>query len=63
MTVERGTCPRCDSGEVVYLLFGMPASADFYDDLEPWQRHQGCLVPDHDRVCQTCDHRWQAQEG
>jgi hypothetical protein len=40
----------------------MPASADFYDALEPWQQQQqGCLVPDHDRVCQTCDHRWQAQ--
>jgi len=47
---ERGTCPRCASGEVVHFAFGLPANPD---SAPPWLRFAGCVVDgtEVDRRC------------
>ena len=56
--VERGTCPRCGSSDVVHLVIGMPASSDDVDSGPAWVRWVGCVHPGHDRECRSCDARW-----
>lgn len=57
---ERGTCPRCGSGEVVHIVYGMPADVV---EAPPWIRFGGCVVridSEIDRICEACDLRWLA---
>jgi len=56
---RRGTCPKCGSGEVLHLVFGLPGNPEAEPD---WVRFEGCVidgVPD-DRECESCGHRWVA---
>lgn len=54
---ERGTCPRCGSGEVVHLVIGMPGPSGDVGGPE-WVRWVGCVHPGHDRECRSCGATW-----
>jgi hypothetical protein len=55
----RGTCPSCGSGEVMHIVFGLPADPDA---LPSWKRLGGCVVDDEiaDRHCESCGLEWTA---
>lgn len=54
----RGTCPRCGSGEVTHVMFGMPAFED-YEQSPPWVEFAGCVVEGaRARYCDDCGHGW-----
>ncbi len=61
MTVKRDRCPQCQSPEVHHLYYGMVTS-DAYEGLEPWEHQMGCLVEDHDRICEACNHKWSSRQ-
>ena len=58
---DRITCPRCGSGDVWPIVYGMPdpdsVARGGWDGLVMG----GCVVdPDNPtRACQACHHRWQ----
>lgn len=55
---DRGTCPRCGSGEVAHLVIGMPAGPDVMQDGPEWEVWVGCVHPGHDRECRACGVVW-----
>ena len=59
------TCPRCGSGDVLPIMYGMPGPEMTRDSLAGRVALGGCvLVPDApDRLCQNCRHRWREGPG
>jgi hypothetical protein len=62
MTEQPAHCPRCNSGRVAAILYGLP---DFGDELD--RRLEageivlgGCVVHRDDPAwhCRDCEHRW-----
>lgn len=57
--VERGSCPRCGSGEVTHLVIGLRAEPPG-PDTPSWLAFVGCCHPGHDRGCADCGLEWTA---
>jgi hypothetical protein len=56
----RGSCPRCESGNVIHYLYGRYVP-DPERRLPEWVHVSGYLVypgHDHDRECGRCGHLW-----
>ncbi len=59
------TCPRCDSQNVVPILYGMPGPEMFEESRRGEVALGGCVVfpdaPDH--TCRNCGHDWREEEA
>jgi hypothetical protein len=55
---ERGRCPRCGSGRVAHLVYGLP-TRDLIESAPAWVWFPGPVVdgPDN-RDCGGCGHTW-----
>ena len=55
---ERGRCPRCGSGRVAHLVYGVP-TRDVIDSAPAWVWFPGAVVDGpEDRDCGACGHTW-----
>ena len=59
------TCPRCGSGDVLPIMYGMPGPEMTEESLAGRVALGGCVVfPDApDRLCQNCGHDWREGPG
>ena len=53
----RGTCPRCDSEQVLHHIIGMPL-ADAYASSPPWVIWEGSTGLGPERECEGCAFAW-----
>jgi rRNA maturation protein Nop10 len=61
---NRGTCPRCGSGDVIHVVHGMPAPFEL-EWAPQWVEFAGCVV-DGELTTRRCDHcgaRWNPSGG
>jgi hypothetical protein len=53
-------CPRCDSQDVIWVVYGLPSEEMVEESIAGWVALGGCAVwhgcPDH--ACQHCGHEW-----
>ncbi|HET6652639.1 MAG TPA: hypothetical protein VFH10_08365 [Nocardioides sp.] len=55
---ERGRCPRCGSGRVAHLVYGVP-TRDVIDSAPAWVWFPGSVADGpEDRDCGACGHAW-----
>lgn len=54
---HRGTCPRCESPEVLLHVIGLPL-AGVMESSPHWVRWDGCLGLGPDRECTSCGWTW-----
>ena len=61
---HRGACPRCGSGQILHVVFGLPAPGAF-DDSPPWVTDGGCVIYGHptNRYCPACELDWLVARG
>ena len=61
---DRGTCPRCGSGQILHVAFGLPAAGAF-DTSPPWVTDGGCVIYGHptNRHCPACELDWLVSSG
>jgi hypothetical protein len=58
------TCPRCGSGNVRPILYGMPGPEMTEDSMAGKVALGGCVVfPEApDRLCRNCGHDWRTEK-
>jgi predicted Zn-ribbon and HTH transcriptional regulator len=59
------TCPRCGSGDVLPIVYGMPGSEMTEESLVGKVALGGCVVfpGAPDRLCRNCGHDWRTDEA
>lgn len=59
----RGTCPSCDSENVIHLMIGLPAGPDVMNRGPDWVHWVGCTHPGFNRECSSCGATWSEPAG
>ncbi len=59
------TCPRCDSRDVLPIVYGLPGPELTEESLAGKVALGGCVIwPESpDWLCQSCGHDWRADEA
>ena len=60
MAKKKYTCPKCESDDVIDIVYGYPSE----QTLQSWFKKEielgGCIIQDENPThkCKKCDHQW-----
>jgi hypothetical protein len=59
------TCPKCKSGYVIRIAYGLPGPCGLEGPDEDEVELGGCVVMSNDPhlICKTCGYRWDRHDG
>jgi hypothetical protein len=60
LSVQRGRCPHCTSGEVTHMVYGLVMPSEGAPEPPSWVQQAGCVVFEDSmtRRCESCGYEW-----